>query len=156
MSAPPEFRFIDPGVLSDGELNLVLVALKAPDPAKEWVPAYEFEIRLAAARKTVGTVNLRAVSTPFLEQFGGHVGYNVAPAFRGRHFAERGVRLILPLALRHGINPVWITCNPDNWPSRRTCERLGGRLVEIVEVPADSDLYLRGDRQKCRYRLDLA
>jgi len=36
----------------------------------------------------------------------------------------------------------WITCNPDNLASRRTCERLGAIFVDTLG-------------SKCRYRLDL-
>jgi tagatose 1,6-diphosphate aldolase len=90
-----------------------------------------------------------------LVMFNGQMGYMVYPPARGRHFAERAVRLLFPLARRHGINPLWITCNPDNFASRRTCERLGGQLVEIVPVPAENALYARGEREKCRYRIDL-
>ena len=40
--------------------------------------------------------------------------------------------------------------------SRRTCERAGGRLVEIIDIPPRiTDLRQRGERQKCRYRFDL-
>ena len=59
------------------------------------------------------------------------------------------------LAKKHGINPVWITCNPDNWASRRTCEIAGGKLIEIVDIPKHNDQYKIGERQKCRYRFDL-
>jgi tagatose 1,6-diphosphate aldolase len=50
------------------------------------------------------------------------------------------------------MDVVWITCNPDNWASRRTCERLGCQLVDIVELPEHIDMYQDGERQKCRYR----
>jgi len=46
-------------------------------------------------------------------------------------------------------------CNPTNIASRRTIERLGGKLVNIVRVPLNSELYELGDRESCRYRLDL-
>jgi tagatose 1,6-diphosphate aldolase len=59
--------------------------------------------------------------------------------------------MLFPLARAHGIRILWITCNPDNWASRRTCERLGCHLADIVPVPSDHPLYLRGDREKCRY-----
>jgi hypothetical protein len=42
---------------------------------------------------------------------------------------------------------LWITCNPDNWPSRKTCEYLGATLVEVVDLPKESALYQRGERQ---------
>src|SRR5215204_4797163 len=73
----------------------------------------------------------------------------------GHRFAERSCRLILPLARRHGFDTLWITCNPDNVASRRTCERLGAELVGIVDVPPDNDVYERGSERKCRYRLAL-
>lgn len=49
-----------------------------------------------------------------------------------------------------------ITCNPDNRASRRTCEWLGGELVEIAELPEDNDMRLEdGETHKCIYRFDL-
>jgi RimJ/RimL family protein N-acetyltransferase len=105
--------------------------------------------------RVLGGITLRVGRSPPIELYYGHVGYHVFPAARGQHYAERACRLLLPLARRHGLNPLWITCNPDNLASRRTCERLGMRLVETVAVPGEDALYLRGEREKCRYRLDL-
>ena len=65
------------------------------------------------------------------------------------------MRMLFPLAPMHGMRTLWITCNPDNWPSRRTCERLGGEMVEIVPLPPENPLYQRGEKSKCRYRIDL-
>ena len=78
-------------------------------------------------------------------------------SFEGMYqgFAERAARLLLPLARAHGQQTLWITCNPDNAASRRTCERLSASYVDVVPVPRDNALYSQGDREKCRYRLDL-
>lgn len=145
------FEFLDPGELRDRELELVLVGCKPA--ARGRVPTYSFELRVAG--ETVGDIHLRAGTTPNLEYYAGQIGYGVAPAFRGRRYAERATRLVLPLARRHGFVTLWITCNPDNHASRRTCERLGATLVEIVALPTDNEQYLAGEREKCRYRLDL-
>jgi RimJ/RimL family protein N-acetyltransferase len=102
-----------------------------------------------------GTINIRIGSTPALERYYGHIGYHVFPPARGRHFAERACRLLLNLGRRHGLRTLWITCNPANAASRRTLERLGMELVEIVTVPEDEPMYARGEREKCRYRLPL-
>jgi predicted acetyltransferase len=102
-----------------------------------------------------GAIGLRVGSTHAIEMYYGHFGYHVYPPARGHHYAERACRLLLPLAFQHGLKPLWITCNPDNYASRRTCERLGARLVSIVPVPQEDPLYVRGEREKCRYRLDL-
>jgi predicted acetyltransferase len=150
-----DFEFLDPGPLREGDLLAVLVSRNSADPAKGWMPSYDFDLRLNGVGDSVGNVNLRIGNTRALELYGGHVAYSIDPKYRGQHYAERGVRLVLPLARRHGLSTIWITCNPDNWPSRRTCERLGAELVEIVALPADNDMYLLGDRQKCRYRLKL-
>jgi tagatose 1,6-diphosphate aldolase len=98
---------------------------------------------------------LRIGTTYDLETYVGHFGYGVYPPARGRHLAERACRLLLPLAKAHGLKRLWITCNPDNWPSRRTCERLGCTLAGVVPVPEGHALYQRGDRYKCRYFLEL-
>ena len=102
-----------------------------------------------------GSISLRIGHSPNLDFYLGHIGYHVLPASRGNHYAERACRLLLPLARAHEHKVMWITCNPENAGSRRTCERLGATLVETVDVPRDNPLYLQGDRQKCRYRLEL-
>jgi len=148
-----EFHHLQPGELRDGEVEVVLTQTNPADPVKKWVPSYDFDIRVGG--EAVGKINFRAGTTLDIEMYGGHFAYGVFEKFRGHHYAERGVRLLLPFARLHGLQIVWITCNPDNFPSRRTCERLGATLVEIVPLPPDNDQYLEGEREKCRYRIDL-
>jgi tagatose 1,6-diphosphate aldolase len=102
-----------------------------------------------------GTISLRIGNTADLELYAGHVGYGVYPPARGHHYAERACRLLLPIARAHGLRRLWITCNPDNYASRRTCERLGARFADVVAVPASHPLFQRGDKEKCRYWIDL-
>ena len=132
----------------------------AGDAGQNRVPAYHFWMRMRSGLcesqlSIAGHLGLRIGSTPDLELYYGHVGYNVYPPARGNHYAERSCRLLLPLARAHGMRVLWITCNPDNMASRKTCERLGGQLVEIIDVPPGHLLHTRGERQKCRYRIEL-
>ncbi len=152
ISTPP-FLFFDPGILVDRELSLIGTKTTPADAARNLVPCYFFAMRVRY--QDVGAINLRIGHTPHIQQYAGHIGYGVDAAHRGHHYAERACRLLLPLAIRHGINPLWITCNPDNTPSKRTCERLGAHMVEIVSLPQETDMYNRGERMKCRYRIDL-
>ncbi len=145
----------DPGPLIDGDLSLIVRELYPGDPARSYVPAYRFKLTLTASGVEIGGIDLRIGNTERLVRYGGHIGYGVAEAYRGHHYAARACKLLFPLAQRHGFETIWITCNPDNWASRRTCELAGGRLVEIVDLPPDNDMYQRGERQKCRYRFDL-
>lgn len=148
--------------------QFVRVAPQGHEPADKAagrVPQYHFWMRVrddAASNpsslppvKIAGGIGLRVGTTHAVEMYYGHFGYHVYPPARGRHYAERSCRLLLPLARRHGLKVLWVTCNPDNFASRRTCERLGAKLVSIVPVPPDDPLYHRGEREKCRYRLDL-
>ncbi|MGF1449230.1 MAG: GNAT family N-acetyltransferase [Opitutales bacterium] len=150
-----ESVFLDPGRLRDGELTLQLARCVPADPRREWVPAYIFSMRLPPGNQLAGSISLRLGRSEYLRLYAGQVGYTVEPPFRGQRLAARSLQLILPLARRHGLNPLWVTCNPDNIASRKTCERAGGEFVDIVDVPENTELYQRGDRQKCRYRFDL-
>lgn len=149
------FEFLDPGRLVDGDLMLILDHTTPADPLKAYVPAYHFKMVHTGTGEEVGQIDLRVGNTPNLICYGGHFGYAVVPAHRGHHYAARACRLLLSLAQRHGLETIWITCNPENIASRRTCELLGAVLVEIVDLPEDIDMYQEGERQKCRYRLDL-
>jgi predicted acetyltransferase len=144
-----------PDKLVDGDLALALEAEEPGDPARGIGPAYTFQMIQVPSGEEVGRISLRIGSSPHILFYAGHVGYGVHHRHRGHHYAARACRLLMPLARAHGFRRLWITCNPDNTASRRTCELAGARFVEIVDLPEDSDMYLHGERQKCRYRLDL-
>ncbi len=102
-----------------------------------------------------GSINLRIGGGPAMARYVGHVGYGVFPPCRGQRLAERATRLLYPLARHHGLTELSITCDPDNKPSRRTIERLGGELMEIVDVPRNHPLHTTGEIRKCRYRVPI-
>jgi tagatose 1,6-diphosphate aldolase len=155
MHESAEFKFLEPGPLFDGELELVLARRYTGEAWRNWVPWYEFEMRVHGSTDSAGRVSFRVGNNQSIELYGGHIGYQVDPLHRGRHYAERSVRLLFPFIKLHGFKSIWMTCNPDNAASRRTCERLGARFVDIVPLPPNTDMFLRGEREKCRYRLEL-
>jgi predicted acetyltransferase len=152
----PDFYFfcyaLPMSTLTDGEISLELATQVPGDTAKGWAPANHYQIKKVATNEAVGQIDLRFGYTWDLVRYGGQIGYSVHETFRGHHYAAKACLLLKPIARQHGMDVLWITCNPDNWPSRKTCEYIGATLVEIVDLPQTSDMYKAGERQKCRYR----
>jgi len=149
------FEWLEPGELVDGDLRLTVKERRPADPGKGWSPCYVFWLFMSWRSEPVGEIQLRVGSDENLQRFAGHLGYTVEESARGQRLASRAIRLLTPLAKRHGLTELWITCSPENAASRRTCELAGGVLVETVDLPAESDMYARGERRKCRYQIDL-
>lgn len=138
--------------LADSEIELRLVKDVPGNPAKEWLHALHYDIVHLDSQENIGHIDIRLGYTLSVVRYGGHFGYGINPDWRGRHYAGKACRLLVPIARDHGMDVLWITCNPDNWPSRKTCEWIGATLVEIVDLPPENDQYQEGERQKCRYR----
>lgn len=149
------FKFNDYGVFTDGEIEVVIRRKNPADEHRGYAPEYWFDIFLPGNPEPIGQIDLRIGNTQYLTMYGGNVGYAIKEKYLGRRYAAKACNLIKPVAIDHGFKTLWITCNPDNMPSRRTCEILGCELVEIIDLPEDTDLYRDGERQKCRYRWDL-
>lgn len=150
------FQFCNPGRLVDGDLELILIEQYPGDPLTRRVPAYKFDMRRSGTPQTIGHIELRVGNSEHIVMYAGHIGYGVDPKHRGHGYAARACRLLLPLARTHGLTPLWITCSPENAASRRTLERLGAQYVETVDLPEDTDMYQRGGRQVCRFRVGLS
>ena len=148
-------KFYDPGRPQDGLLTLVLRRTYKGSRSLGLAPNYAFAMTHTDTGAHMGDIDLRLSNDHYITHYAGHIGYGVDRPYRGQHYAARACRLLLPLAKKHGLTPLWITCNPDNLASRKTCEALGATLEEIVSVPPGSDLFRRGEREKCRYRVDL-
>ena len=146
--------FLDTAFLESDEIKLVLERTVEADPIKRWVPAYHFLICNKQGEK-MGTCDLRIGYNDGL-YYGGHIGYAIDKEHQGHHYAAKACLLLFKLAKKHEMDYLYITCNPDNWPSRKTCELLKGELLEIVELPADNDMRVNdGDTEKCIYRFIL-
>jgi predicted acetyltransferase len=148
------FEFLDVALPEDGELRLVLAECMPAGTSPWGVPAYSFRMENPGG-EYLGRIRLRVGWNEDVIRYAGQVGYAVEPAHRGRRYAERACRLIMPLAKRHGMTSLWITCQPDNDRSRRTLERLGAEFVGIVDVPPGYPLDAGMERRKMCFRLGL-
>ncbi len=149
------FKFRDYDKLTDGEIEIIIKE-KQPAPRGEgYVPQYYFNIHLSGKSEPIGRIRLRVGNTRRVIMYAGHVGFEINEKYRGHRYAANACNLIKTVALDHGINNCWITCRPDNLPSRKICGTTGARFIEVVDIPEDYDMYERGNRQMCRYKWDL-
>ncbi len=137
------------------EICLELAMITRPDQRRGIVPAYQFRIVRAQDGLTVGRISLRVGDSEYLRKYAGHIGYRIESPFRGHKYAGKAVNLLRDLARANGFTELWITTNPDNIPSRKTCEWVGAEYIEEVPVPPNTALYKRGDVRKSRYLLRL-
>lgn len=145
------FEFYRDPLPLDGDLSLVLSDSVEAPASGFGVPMYTFEMRHAVTSARMGRIRLRVGWNETVIKFAGQIGYLVEPSYRGHHYAERACRLIAPLARRHEMDSLWITCQPDNVASRRTLERLGAQLVATLDVPEAYPLDAGVIRQKACY-----
>ncbi|MFY9782613.1 MAG: GNAT family N-acetyltransferase [Acidimicrobiales bacterium] len=80
----------------------------------------------------VGRASIRFQLNDFLLMKGGHVGYGVAPAYRGRGYASEILRQALVILRADGVDRALVTCDDGNVASMRTIEGSGGVLESIV------------------------
>ena len=98
----------------------------------------------------VGRVAIRHALTPYLERFGGHIGYVVVPEYRRQGYATAMLRQSLRIAREKlGLKRVLVTCDDDNLGSIKTIEKNGGVLENIVSGP-------EADKPKRRYWISTA
>lgn len=145
--------FINTDFLKNEEIQLVLEKTVDGDDKKGWVPAYHFAI-CDNGGKRLGICDLRIGHNDKL-YYGGNIGYRIEEEYRGHHYAGKACFLLFELARKHDMKYLIITCNPDNYASRKTCEYAGGELLEIVELPEDNDMRGNGDSEKCIFRFQL-
>ncbi len=151
LNAFADFELLEPGKLIDDDLELLLVEKAPVDLERGLVPAYEFMMRHVYENKNVGRIAFRVGLTKRLMEYGGHIGYEVHEAYRGRRYAARSCKLLFPFIKRHNIDTVVITCEPSNIPSVRTCEIIGGKLDSTYEVEISPGVW----RTTNRYKINL-
>ena len=137
--------------LKDTEIYLKLIKTLDAQPEKAWFPAYYFDICLLNGT-IIGKCDLR-VGHNENTYIGGNIGYSVDEKYRGRHYAAKACKLLFELAKQHQLEYLIITCDPENTASYRTCEIVGGELLEIVDVPNTNEMYETGRRREKYIRL---
>ena len=135
---------------TDGELDLIPVPVPRADPFLQFGNERIWRICLHGSKKEIGQISYRDGESRCVFYYG-HIGYHIDPPWRGHHYAYRACRLIREEIFRSGKHSAVITCDPDNAPSRKTCEKLGCLYEGTVNVPEDITRKYDISRVKCRY-----
>ena len=94
----------------------------------------------------VGFGKLRHFLTDALRREGGHIGYAVAPRYRGKGYGKELLRLLLGEAAGMGIEKALVTIRPDNAPSLAAALANGG----VITDKTDERVYLWLDTDAAR------
>ena len=125
--------------------------------AYDGVPTIYYDILRHSDKEKVGTIDLRLTIQGDMYYYG-HIGYNILRSYRGNHYAYEACKMLFGIAKdEFNMSELIITCSPDNIASYKTLKKLNGELLELVKVPKNHDLYLKGETSKYifRYKIDL-
>jgi predicted acetyltransferase len=92
-----------------------------------FVPSTTFWL-IDVSKEILAVSNLRHELTPFLLDYGGHIGFGVRPSARRHGYATEIVRQTLVKARKLGIEDVLVTCDKDNIGSAKAIMNNGGEL----------------------------
>lgn len=110
---------------------------------EDWAVATTFFAVRKSDRKLLGMIDVRhALTVPFLQEYGGHIGYAVRPSERKKGYATAMLQLALRYCAILGIETVRLGCFTDNLPSIRTMERCGGIRVEEKTYVDGNPMYI--------------
>lgn len=81
----------------------------------------------------VGFGKLRHFLTDALRKTGGHIGYGIAPQYRGKGYGKELLRLLIGKAYDRGIDKVLVTIRLDNQASQAVALANGGVVTERTD-----------------------
>lgn len=76
--------------------------------------------------KIYGALDIRHELNEYLEKFGGHIGYGIAPSERKKGYGKLQLKFGLEKTKELGLERVLITCDENNTESAKTIEACGG------------------------------
>ena len=82
----------------------------------------------------VGFVNFRHYLNNFLRNGAGHIGYGIAPKYRGKGYATEALKLALQVAKERGITEAYLSVNKNNAASLAVQMKCGGYIHHEDEL----------------------
>ncbi len=129
MAFPRDLALVAGEISVEGYLQELVDMAAGVNLQAGWVPMTTLWL-LDAEERVVGVSRLRHRLTPFLLERGGHIGYFVRAAERGKGYGRAILALTLDAARRLGLERVLVTASIENVGSVRVIEANGGRLED--------------------------
>jgi len=123
--------------------------------AYDGVATVFYDILLHDTSVAIGRIDLR-FNIDNDNLYYGHIGYHILIPFRGHSYAYEACKVLFEIAKNEfKMNELIITCSPENKASYRTLIKLGGDLIDEVDVPVNHYLFKNGEVRKCIFHYDL-
>lgn len=137
----------------DGEnIRLVESYRTNEKTAYDGVPTVYYDIERIEDKVKVGRIELRLTIEGKMYYYG-HIGYTILKQFRGNHYAYQACEVLFQIAKEEfNMKELIITCSPENVASYKILTKLGGEIIDLVEVPNNHPLYLLGEKTKYIFR----
>ena len=88
--------------------------------------------------EVVGVLNLKFTLTPFLLNYGGHVGYAVRPSRQNHGLATQMMRQCMDIARGMGMEKLLLVCDDDNYASEKVILRSGAVYEDTRYDPEEA------------------
>lgn len=110
---------------------------------EDWAVATTFFAFRQSDGQMVGMVDVRHdLTVPFLQEYGGHIGYAVRPSLRRQGYAVEMLQIALKYCRSLGLFSVMLGCYAENTASIRTIEKCGGEKVREKEYLDRKAMYV--------------
>lgn len=118
------------------------------------IPFYYYDIYLNSISCPVGKISIR-IGYNEHSYFNGNIGYEIDEPFRGNGYAKIAVMMTYSVAKFHGMTQLIVTCDENNYSSKRVISKLGGTHIETITPPKNYVFYYDGIPKQSIYRIDI-
>lgn len=98
---------------------------------EEWMDSLEHTYILSLDGILIGMIEIREITSDYLLNYGGNIGYTIHPDYRGRGYGKKILALALPICKEIGLSKVLVTCVDFNKKSESIIRHNGGILEDI-------------------------
>lgn len=112
-----------------------------------WVPSTLYFLLRKSDGKILGAIDIRHTLNDFLQNFGGNIGYGIAPSERRQGYADYMLKQALQICKDMGMEKILITCDAENVGSQKVIEKNGGIFENELVNP-------KGEKKK-RFWIDI-